>query len=196
MNVLKIVYSSLRFILFFREVYLDGNELRCSGACDLIREIALHAEEVEIQKQIEAEKKLEEAKRLAEGFKTNLIENQLKYYFNFEWFVEEANKKPWDASATPVTPAEENGEKDEKGKKKKKKKKKGNNNRKMFTWIREIKLNFVLKGKKKKTKEPPPIGPFVYKLHLADNAIDMYENGANKVDSFATIHQTIELFTK
>lgn len=37
------------------------------------------------------------------------------------------------------------------------------------------------KGKKKKTKEPPgppPVGPLIYKLHLADNGIDAYGRGS------------------
>ena len=52
------------------------------------------------------------------------------------------------------------------------------------------------KGKKKKSKEPPPIGAFAYKIHLADNAIDIYEDGSNKLDSYNIMHQTIDLFVK
>ena len=30
------------------------------------------------------------------------------------------------------------------------------------------------KGKKKKEVAPPPVGPWIHKLHLADNAIDAF----------------------
>ena len=35
----------------------------------------------------------------------------------------------------------------------------------------------MIEGKKKKKKPPapPPVGPWIYKLHLADNGIDVYD---------------------
>ena len=36
----------------------------------------------------------------------------------------------------------------------------------------------------------------MYKLHLADNIIDMHENGADRVESLAKIHGTIEMFCR
>ena len=61
-------------------------------------------------------------------------------------------------------------------------------------------LNFLnnnkILGKKKKTKEPPAIGPFAFKIHLADNAINIYDDGAKKNESFDTMHQTVDLFLK
>lgn len=50
-----------------RELYLDGNYLRCQGAMDLIRDIAFYAEAADVQREIELQKKLEEEKRLAAG---------------------------------------------------------------------------------------------------------------------------------
>lgn len=40
---------------------------------------------------------------------------------------------------------------------------------------RGLKQSLILKGKKKKKKEPPPppaVGPWIHKLHVADNGID------------------------
>lgn len=53
-----------------------------------------------------------------------------------------------------------------------------------------------LKEKKKKEIEPPPVGPFVCKLHLADNGIDMYEDGADKSKSYQILHQTMNVLTR
>ena len=50
--------------------------------------------------------------------------------------------------------------------------------------------------KKKNKNEPPPVGPFVVKLHLADNAIDIYEDGTDKVKSLKVIHDAIEAYVK
>ena len=40
---------------------------------------------------------------------------------------------------------------------------------------------FLQSGKKKKKgpPPPPPVGPWIYKLHLADNGIDVYGQGGN-----------------
>lgn len=40
------------------------------------------------------------------------------------------------------------------------------------------------------------VGPYVTKLHLADNGIDYYEEGGNKINSMQIIHDTIALFVK
>lgn len=34
------------------------------------------------------------------------------------------------------------------------------------------------------------------KLHLADNGIDIYEDGSDQIKSLEIIHQTIEMFAK
>lgn len=117
-----------------KELFLDGNDLRCHGVKDLIRVVSEEAEKMAIQRVIDKNLKLEEEARLRE-----------------QGFME---------------PQEE----------KKKKKKKG--------------------GKNKKTKEPPLIGPYVTKLHLADNGIDYYEEGGNRINSLRIIHETIGMFVK
>ncbi len=53
-----------------------------------------------------------------------------------------------------------------------------------------------IEKKKGKTKEPPLIGPYVSKLHLADNGIDFYDDGSSKINSLKMIHDTISLFCK
>lgn len=132
-----------------RELYLDGNELRCKGAFDLIREIALYAE-FEYKKKIEEQRLAEEeAKRLAEEKEKNRL-------------LEPSNEKK-----------DNETNKDDKKKKKKSK-----------------------KGKKKKIKLPPQRGSFVSKLHLADNSIDIYENGKNRVESIDIISAVMDLFSK
>ena len=55
------------FFLILREVYLDGNQLKCQGAMDLIRDIAFNAESVEIQREIDLQNKLEEERKRASG---------------------------------------------------------------------------------------------------------------------------------
>ena len=50
--------------------------------------------------------------------------------------------------------------------------------------------------KGKKVKEPLKIGPYVYKLHLADNGIDYYEEGSNKINSLRIVHDTMAMFVK
>jgi hypothetical protein len=50
--------------------------------------------------------------------------------------------------------------------------------------------------KKKKGDEPPPIGPFVTKLHMADNGIDIYEDGGDKAKSLQLIHKTLGVFAR
>ena len=52
------------------------------------------------------------------------------------------------------------------------------------------------KEKKSDVFEPPIVGIFVCKLHLADNAIDIYENGKDPIRSLQIIHQTIEAFVR
>ena len=47
-----------------RELYLDGNDLRCYGVQDLIRVISEQSEKMAIQKEVEAKVKLEEQERL------------------------------------------------------------------------------------------------------------------------------------
>jgi hypothetical protein len=52
-----------------RELYVDGNELKCQGVYDLIKHIAEEAEKIAIGKEIEEKikKEEEEAKRLYEA---------------------------------------------------------------------------------------------------------------------------------
>jgi hypothetical protein len=40
------------------------------------------------------------------------------------------------------------------------------------------------------------VGAYVTKLHLADNGIDCYEDGSNKISSLRIIHDTIAMFVK
>lgn len=119
-----------------KELFLDGNDLRCHGVMDLIRVVANEAEKMHIQRALEKNLKMQEEAKLRE-----------------EGIIE------------PVDDT-------------KKKKKKG-------------------KGKKgKKVKEPLKIGPYVYKLHLADNGIDYYEEGSNKINSLRIVHDTMAMFVK
>jgi hypothetical protein len=132
-----------------RELYLDGNELRCKGAFDLIREIALNAD-YEYKKKMEEQRLAEEeAKRLAEEREKNRL------------FESSTGKKDNETKT------------DDKKKKKKSK-----------------------KGKKKKIKLPPKRGSFVCKLHLADNSIDIYENGKNRMESIEMISAVMDMFCK
>ncbi|CAF0951270.1 unnamed protein product [Brachionus calyciflorus] len=134
-----------------KDLYLDGNYLRCQGAMSLIYKIVEECENEVIRKELEEKARLEEEeKRLAD----------------------EAAKQSWErAPATEENPLEENST-DKKEKKKKKKK------------------------KKKKTKEPPKVGPFVCKLHLADNCIDIYEDGADTQKSLKIVREFTEMLTK
>ncbi len=47
-----------------------------------------------------------------------------------------------------------------------------------------------------KTPKAPLIGPFIHKLHLADNSIDLFETGSDIEESLNIVHQTIETFAK
>ena len=113
----------------------------------------------------------------------------------------EAQKPIWEREAAPAETAPENTEeKDKDGKKKKKKKKKSKPEIKALQKIPEMsgfyEVQFLKSEKKKNKNEPPPVGPFVVKLHLADNAIDIYEDGTDKVKSLKVIHDAIETFVK
>ena len=50
----------------------------------------------------------------------------------------------------------------------------------MYTVLNVVFFAGKKKGKKKKKEPPPPprVGPWVHKLHLADNAIDNFDFGA------------------
>jgi hypothetical protein len=48
-------------------MFLDGNDLRCKGAYDLIRELAMYGEIAQMKREYEERKKFEESKKLAEG---------------------------------------------------------------------------------------------------------------------------------
>lgn len=61
---LKRFIFSFEFLFFYRELYLDGNDLRCFGVQDLIRVVSEESEKIAIQKEIEAKVKLEEQERL------------------------------------------------------------------------------------------------------------------------------------
>lgn len=116
-----------------KELFLDGNDLRCYGCQDLIRVVSEEAEKMAMLRLMEKKVKMEEKARLRE-----------------EGVFEPEEKK----------------------------KKKGK------------------KGGKKKKGEPAPVGPFVTKLHLADNGIDFYEEGGNKIASLKIIHDTIAMFVR
>ena len=64
-----VIFNFITQIYYFRELYLDGNFLRCQGAMDLIRDIAFFAEAADVQREIELQKKLEDEKRIAAGKK-------------------------------------------------------------------------------------------------------------------------------
>ena len=59
-----------------------------------------------------------------------------------------------------------------------------------------VKIKSFKIEKKKASDEPPKVGPFVCKLHLSDNAIDMYEDGTDQLKSLKILHQTIEMIVK
>ncbi|XP_028648040.2 uncharacterized protein LOC114643695 [Erpetoichthys calabaricus] len=111
-----------------RDLYVNGNQLQCDGALDLIRMIAEHAENVSLQKR--ASSNDEDDK--------NLTHHHLEDPVSEMSFVDKKPERMQTAgSKSSVT----------------KKKRKH-------------------KGKKKSTKKPPEVGPWLVKLHLADNEID------------------------
>ncbi|XP_064639024.1 uncharacterized protein LOC135494713 [Lineus longissimus] len=119
-----------------RELYLDGNELGCEGAIDIIKLCVDQAE-------LETHQKEEEEKRKAEeedAAKTNPAAGTMISR------TSSASAKSEESKPASAKKGKEGG----KGKKKKKGK----------------------KGKKKKEAPPPAVGPWIHKLHLADNAID------------------------
>ncbi|XP_060606379.1 uncharacterized protein LOC132758701 isoform X2 [Ruditapes philippinarum] len=125
-----------------RELFIDGNNLECEGAMELIKLCVEQAEMEALLRAEEAKKKLEEE----EATKT-----AVSYYGSSRPGAKE-NKLRY----TPESGGEQSGKaSDMEASTDKKKKKKGK--------------------KKKKKKEPPPpprIGPWIHKLHIADNAID------------------------
>ncbi|RNA27199.1 LRR and PYD domains-containing 5 [Brachionus plicatilis] len=133
-----------------KDIYLDGNNLRCHGAISLISKIVEECENEVIRKELEEKARLEEEERRLE---------------------EEAAKPSWERIPVEENPTDPENE----GKKPKKKKK---------------------KKKKKKSSEPPKVGPFVCKLHLADNGIDIYEDGADVQKSLKIIRNFVEMITK
>ncbi len=64
------------------------------------------------------------------------------------------------------------------------------------TWNMNLIWLLVLLAGRAKTPKSPLIGPFINKLHLADNSIDLFENGSDIEESLNTVHQTIETFAK
>ena len=58
-----------------RELFLDGNDLRCYGVSDLIRVVSQEAEKMAIDRQIQKNLKAEEEKRLKEA---GLIDDEEK----------------------------------------------------------------------------------------------------------------------
>uniref|UniRef100_A0A0B6ZLY1 Uncharacterized protein n=2 Tax=Arion vulgaris TaxID=1028688 RepID=A0A0B6ZLY1_9EUPU len=127
-----------------RELFLDGNELQCEGAIELIKLCVDQAEIEAYQREEEEKKKTEEEELKAEKDK------QSKY----------DGISGRDGSASEK---DDNSASEKKGIKKKKKGKG--------------------KKKKKKSRSPPPVGPWLHKLHLADNGIDGFGDGG----SFAPI---------
>lgn len=133
-----------------RELYLDGNNLHCEGAMEIIKLCVEQAEMEALMRAEEAKKKLAEEESVKSAVEkgydgTEAKENKLKYTA--------------DSGAETSGKASDGGD-DTTGEKKKKKK----------------------KGKrKKKTKEPPKpprVGPWIHKLHMADNGIDNLDFGA------------------
>ncbi len=58
-------FHSALFRIFSRELYLDGNDLRCEGAISLINRIAEECENEALRKEAEERAKEEEEARLA-----------------------------------------------------------------------------------------------------------------------------------
>ncbi|XP_045200585.2 uncharacterized protein LOC123554471 isoform X1 [Mercenaria mercenaria] len=131
-----------------RDLYIDGNNLECEGAMELIKLCVEQSEMEALLRAEAAKKKLEEE----EATKTAVSIDD-----NYDEYAKE-NKLRY----TPESGGEQSGKASdilEAAPEKKKKK----------------------KGKKKKKKEPPPpprIGPWIHKLHIADNAIDNLAYGA------------------
>ena len=180
------------------ELYLDGNSLRCEGALELIKPIVENCEAEAVRKEIEErEKREEEERRLAEG-NCRLFNKRFKFYtFIKRILISEAAKPVWERQAVQAEPAKEQKEEDGKDKKKKKKKKKSKMNLYyIFASLDANNISLIILKEKKKSDEPPKVGAFVCKLHLADNEIDWYEEGKDKAKSVETLQQTIEMFTK
>ncbi|KAL3847689.1 hypothetical protein ACJMK2_018649 [Sinanodonta woodiana] len=137
-----------------RELYLDGNNLLCEGAIEIIKLCAEQAEYEAYQRAEELQKKAEE-----EAAKLQ------RDHGDFESMMSGMEKESKSRFGSAVSGESGKDEKSDtaEGTEEKKKKKKGK------------------KGKKKKKKEPPPpprVGPWIQKLHLADNGIDNLQFGS------------------
>ncbi|KAJ8310692.1 hypothetical protein KUTeg_012557 [Tegillarca granosa] len=137
-----------------REIFLDGNNLECEGAMELIKLCAEQAEYEAFQRAEAAKRKAEEEALKAEKGNGNIcyyLSNRVVFYTNINHliFLEKEGKLRTGSARLSGNETDQESKSDS-GKKKKK------------------------KGKKKKKKEegPPPVGPWVFKLHLADNGID------------------------
>ncbi|KAH3807947.1 hypothetical protein DPMN_136295 [Dreissena polymorpha] len=126
-----------------RELYIDGNDLECEGAMEIIKLCVEQAEREALMRAEEAKKKLEEE----EALKTAAKENKLRYPVA-------------DSSGGEPAKSDTDADKEEKGGKGKKKKK------------------GKKKRKKKEPPQPPRVGPWIHKLHIADNGIDNLAFGA------------------
>lgn len=142
-----------------KDLYLNGNELRCQGVIDLLKTISEECEnEILKQESQEREKLEEELRRLSEDESKPSWEKQ---------------QGAIDVESGGDVSGKEDKDKESGKKKKKKKKKKG-----------------------KKSDEPPKVGPFACKLHLADNAIDLYEDGSDQLKSLKILHETMDIFVR
>nr|CAB3262249.1 uncharacterized protein LOC100179002 [Phallusia mammillata] len=128
----EIAYNST-----IREFYLDGNKIECRGVSDMLRAIAIAAEDEHMKK---------------------IEEDRLKALMIAEGALEATDKNVTSQlGTTDASGGETDGAASDTPKKKKKKKKKGK--------------------KAKKEPDPPVVGPYIYKLHLAENGIDPYCQG-------------------
>ncbi|XP_070538702.1 uncharacterized protein [Ptychodera flava] len=136
-----------------RELYLNGNNLEAEGAIELIKLVSDNAKVEHYEREEAARRKAEEEEEAAEKNKTMTLLNS-------------------------GTPGISNGDKDKEEDSKSEKSGSAKSRKGAITGKKKKK-----KGKKKKKKkEPPPppaVGPWLHKLHIADNGIDAYSKGGS-----------------
>ncbi|XP_077987813.1 uncharacterized protein LOC144442361 [Glandiceps talaboti] len=134
-----------------RELYLNGNNIEAEGAIELIKLVTDNAKVEHYDRLEEAQRKMEEEAAAADE------KARMKTLVNSGTGISDAEKEDDAKSEKSGSAKSRKG-----GLTGKKKKKKGK--------------------KKKKKKEPPPppaVGPWLHKLHLADNGIDAYSKGGS-----------------
>nr|XP_006819146.1 PREDICTED: uncharacterized protein LOC100369968 [Saccoglossus kowalevskii] len=137
-----------------RELYLNGNNLESEGAVELIKLVTDNAKVEHYEREEAARLKSEEAAQVALDEKAKLM----TLVNSGSDKISESGGEKEDETKSEKSGSAKSRKGGLTGKKKKKKGK-----------------------KKKKKKEPPPppaVGPWLHKLHLADNGIDAYSKGS------------------